>query len=334
MRKVLLGIARASRRRNEVNEEISPAEINEVFHQASGFTPLDEASSILQRLPYLGRVSSGSGNRRFVDDYAKSGLRGVALIEAFMTSDKAVSYDRYEKPVGPFGAKFLGARGLIGAEAEKYVKLCISRGNAQISADYLCSVVENAAEAVDLSQIRVTNASIDRLELVDLQISGLHVSDTFFEFLNLDGVEFIDSSFENCAFQHIAGASDQSKLPPAFSDSCNFDGFSSTDNVARISELPLSDAQKTLVAIIRKLFFQPGRGRKEEALLRGTTSYWDHKAAGNAVRYMLANSIITEVPGNQGKLYIPNRKFTRRMSKIRSLLRNCDDELWGVVSQV
>lgn len=334
LRKVLLGIARASRRRNEVNEEISPAEINEVFHQASGFTPLDEASSILQRLPYLGRVSSGSGNRRFVDDYAKSGLRGVALIEAFMTSDKAVSYDRYEKPVGPFGAKFLGARGLIGAEAEKYVKLCISRGNTQISADYLCSVVENAAEAVDLSQIRVTNASIDRLELVDLQISGLHVSDTFFEFLNLDGVEFIDSSFENCAFQHIAGASDQSKLPPAFSDSCNFDGFSSTDNVARISELPLSDAQKTLVAIIRKLFFQPGRGRKEEALLRGTTSYWDHKAAGNAVRYMLANSIITEVPGNQGKLYIPNRKFTRRMSKIRSLLRNCDDELWGVVSQV
>ncbi|MCE8442401.1 AAA family ATPase, partial [Rhodovulum sulfidophilum] len=33
LRKVLLGIATASRRRNEVNEEISPVEINEVFHK-------------------------------------------------------------------------------------------------------------------------------------------------------------------------------------------------------------------------------------------------------------------------------------------------------------
>lgn len=333
LRKVLLGIAKASRRKNEANEEISPVEINEVFHQVSGFTPLDEASSILQRLPYLGRVSSGSGNRRFVDDYAKSGLRGIALIEAFMTSDRTVSDDRYEKPVGPFGAKFLGAHGLIGDEAEKYARLCNARGNTQISADYLCSVVESSAESVDFSQVRVTSASIDRLELVDLQVSGLHVSNTFFELLNLDGVEFINSSFEDCAFQHITGASDKSRLPSAFSDSCDFDGFSSSDNVARISELPLSNAQKTLVAIIRKLFFQPGSGRKEEALLRGTSSYWDGAAADVAVRYMLTNGIISEAPGDRGKLYIPNRKFTRRMGKIRSLLRNCNDDLWRVVSQ-
>jgi hypothetical protein len=333
LRKVLLGIAQASRRRNEVNEEVSPLEINEVFHRVSGFTPLDEASSILQRLPYLGRVSSGSGNRRFVDDYAKSGLRGVALTEAFMTSDRAVADDRFEKPVGPFGAKFLGAHNLIGAEAEKYVRLCNSRGNTQIAADYLCSVVQVATESIDFSQVRVTNASIDRLELVDLQISGLHVSDTFFELLQLDGADFIASSFDNCAFQHVIGVSDRSGLPSAFSDTCDFDGFSSADNIARISELPLSNAQKTLVAIIRKLFFQPGRGRKEEALLRGTSSYWDREAADEAVRYMLANGIITEAPGDRGKLYIPNRRFMRRMGKIRSLLRNCDDELWGVVSR-
>ncbi|MCE8438559.1 hypothetical protein, partial [Rhodovulum sulfidophilum] len=305
----------------------------EVFHKVSGFAPLDEASSILQRLPYLGRVGSGSANRRFVDDYAKSGLRGVALIEAFMTSDKSVADDNYKKPVGPFGAKFLVAHGLIGTEAEKYAKLCTSRGNTQIAADYLCSAIEGAAESINFSQVQVTNASIDRLEFVDLRVSGLHVSDTFFELLNLDGAEFIESSFENCAFQHISGVSDRSKLPPAFSDSCDFDGFSSADNVSRISELPLSNAQKTLVAIIRKLFFQPGSGRKEEALLRGTSSYWDRVAADSAVRYMLANDIISEVPGNRGKLYIPNRKFTRRMGMIRSLLRNCGDELWDVVSQ-
>ena len=329
----LLGIAKASRRRNEINEEISPVEINEVFYEASGFTPLDEASSILQRLPYLGRVGSGSGNRRFVDDYAKSGLRGVALIEAFMASDKDVANDSYKKPVGQFGVKFLGAHRLIGAEAEKYVKLCNSRGNTQIAADYLCSVIEYAFESVDFSQVRVFNASIDKLEIVDLEVSSLNVSDTFFEMLCLDGANFSSSSFENCAFQHITGVSDKRRLPSAFSDNCAFDEFSSTDNAARISELPLTDAQKTLVAIIRKLFFQPGSGRKEGALLRGTSGYWDRAAADKSVRYMLANGIITEAPGNQGRLYVPNRKFTARMGRIRSLLRNCGDELWEIVSQ-
>ncbi|QDL91526.1 hypothetical protein FDP22_06855 [Paroceanicella profunda] len=334
LRKVLLEIAKASRRKNEFNEEISPLEINEAFHQVSGFMPLDEASSILQRLPYLGRVSSGSGNRRFVDDYAKSGLRGVALVEAFRTSDKAVAEDLYRKPVGPFGAKFLFAHALIGSEAEKYCRLCNSRGNMQIAADYLCSAIEAASGSIDFSQVTIRNASIDRLELSDLKISGLHVSGTFFEVLHLDGAFFIDSNFSNCAFQQIIGVSDKVRLPSAFSDDCDFDGFSSADNVARISELPLSNGHKTLVAIIRKLFFQPGSGRKEEALLRGASSYWDRAAATEAVRYMLTNDIITEAPGDHGKLYIPNRKFTRRMGRIRSLLRNCDDELWNVVSRV
>lgn len=176
LRKVLLGIAKSSRRRNEVNEEISPIEINEAFHQASGLTPLDEASSILQRLPYLGRVSSGSGNRRFVDDYAKSGLRGMALTEAFSTSDKSVADDNYQKPVGQFGAKFLGAHSLIGADAQKYARLCNSRGNTQIAADYLCSLIEASADSIDLSHLPIINASIDKLELVDLTIVGLDMS--------------------------------------------------------------------------------------------------------------------------------------------------------------
>ena len=332
LRKVLLGIAQVSRRRNEVNEEVTPSEINDVFHKVSGLTPLDEASSILQRIPYLGRVASGSGNRRFVDDYAKSGLRGVALAEAFSTSDKSVADDRYAKPVGPFGSKFLGAHGLVGNEGVKYSRLCNSRGNTQIAADYLCSAVEIAGDAIDLTGVPIFNATIDRLEMVDLEVSGLKVTDCFFKDLHLEGVSFQDSSFESCFFDHIAGVSDRTRLPSSFAESCEFESFSSAENVARISELPLTDAQKTLVAIIRKLFFQPGSGRKEEALLRGTSKYWDREAAQKIVSYMLAHDIANEAPGDRGKLYIPNRKFTRRMGRIRSLLKNCEDELWILVS--
>lgn len=332
LRKVLLGIAATSRKKNETYEEITPSEINTVFTRASGFSPLDEAATILQRLPYLGRVSSGSGNRRFVDDYAKSGLCGIALSDAVAVADKDVAAERYAKPLGAFGAKFLGVKHLIGSDTEKYVKLCTARGNTQIAADYLCSLVEVSNETLDFSGMDVVEASIDTLELVDVLVRGLNLSETFVETLQLDGATFEESHFTDSVFQHVVGVADAEKLPDCFSKNCVYGDFSSVENVARISELPLSDRQKTLVAIVRKLFFQPGSGRMEEALLRGTSKYWDRPAAESVVRYMLANDIISEAQGKRGKLYIPNRKFTRRMGRLRSLLGNSNDELWDLVS--
>lgn len=331
LRGVLLGIASISRTKEEAFEEIAPPEINEIFTEVSGFSPLDEAATILQRLPYLGRVSSGSGNRRFIDDYAKSGLCGIALAEAFEKSNRKVAAARYVKPVGSFGAKFLGAKNLIGPDSVKYAKLCIAHGNAQVAADYLCSLVAVSTGQVDISGVDVINSSIDHLQLSDLEINGLSMSSTHVKKLELDGAKFTKSSIKDCIFEHVVGVSDASRLPDCFDKSCEFGDFSSVENVARISELPLSNGQKTLVAIIRKLFFQPGRGRMEEALLRGTSSYWDDAAAQAVVRYMLRSGIIVESQGRHGVLYVPDRKHTRRMGRIRSLLGNCNDELWSLV---
>lgn len=332
LRKVLLGIAETSRKKNEAYEEITPSEINAVFTKVSGFSPLDEAASILQRLPYLGRVSSGSGNRRFVDEYAKSGLCGIALADAFSVSNRDVAAERYVKPLGSFGAKFLGAKRLIGSDAEKYVKLCTSRGNTQIAADYLCSLIETSSETIDFTGIDVLQANIDYLHLIDIVVIGLNLTETFVETLHLDGAKFEKTQFSDSVFQHVIGVADANRLPNCFKDTCEYGDFSSVENVSRISELPLSNRQKTLVAIIRKLFFQPGSGRMEEALLRGTSRYWDRAAAEQVVRYMLANEIISEAQGNRGKLYVPNRKFTRRMGRLRSLLGNSNDDLWDLVS--
>jgi hypothetical protein len=94
----------------------------------------------------------------------------------------------------------------------------------------------------------------------------------------------------------------------------------------------LNDKHKTLVAIVKKLFFQPGSGRKEGALLRGATKYWDVNTAQATLGYMVRENIVSIAPGKQGKLYIPNRVFTRRMSKLCSLLSNSDDELWKMFS--
>lgn len=293
---------------------------------------MDEASSILQRLPYLGRVGSGSPNRRFVDDYAKSGLRGLALVEAFKKSDRVVAKDKYNRPLGEFGSKFLSSNGLIGKEAEKYVKYCNSHGNVQIAGDYLCSVIQCCEGELDFSGTPVMRAGIDKLDLSDIRVRGLNISNSYIEELVLQDTEFVSSVFQECIIPKITGVSDAAKLPEAFMPDCLLENFDPVDNVSRISELPLSDSQKTLIAIINKLFFQPGRGRMEEALLRGTVKYWDKKAAGEVISYMRSNSIINVVQGNRGDLYVPNRRFMRRMGQIRSLMANSNDDLWKIVS--
>ena len=329
---MLLGLASESRKKNEENEEVTTAEINSVFTKVSGFTPLDEASSILQRLPYLGRVSSGSGNRRFVDEYAKSGLRGISLALAFSTSNKEVAAESYKKPVGRFGAKFLQHKGLIGPDSVKYVNLCSSRGNTQVAADYLVSLVESASESISLAETPINRASIDMLDLSDIEIIGLNMSETFVENIVLDGTSFVNSHIDNSVFNKVIGLTDKNGVPSCFDENCDFGEFSSVENISRISDLPLNDAQKTLIAIVRKLFFQPGSGRMEEALLRGTSRYWDRGAAQKIIAYMQANDIISEVQGNRGRLYIPNRKHMSRMGRLRSLLSNSNDEMWSLVS--
>ncbi|WP_281985117.1 hypothetical protein [Thalassorhabdomicrobium marinisediminis] len=329
---ILLELSKICRRGSDVNQELTPAEINDTFYSVSGFSPMDEASSILQRLPYLGRVSSGSGNRRFVDDYAQSGLEGYSLTRAFTTFNKDVSHDVYKKPLGQFGIKFLGAHGLIGEDAEKYVRFCNSKGNTQIAADYLCSKVDASEEEINCKGFDVFRANILELDLSERHIKGLSLSDVHLHKVILNETQFEQCAIQDCILETVVGASDADHLPECFDDSCLFENFSSVDNVSRISELALTDSQKTLIAIIRKLFFQPGRGRKEEALLRGTSKYWDAKTAQEIVRYMQSNGIIFEAPGDRGKLFIPNRKHMRRMGNIISMLGSCDDVLWDLAS--
>lgn len=330
--KILQGISRVLRQKSDLKEEITPLEENKVFHDISGYSPADETASTLQRLPYLGRVDSGSGNRRFIDSYASSGICGIDLCEAFLINDETIASTKYHKPLGIFGSRFLGAKGLLGEGAKKYVRLCSARGNSQIAADYVCSEISHSSESVDLSNMPIADAVFEELSLSDIEVKKLILNNCFIEKMRVDGAIFIDCRITNCAIISLEGISDRSKLPEAFDGSCEIESFSSTDNVARISELPLGNKHKTLVAIIKKLFFQPGSGRKEDALLRGASKYWDSDAAEAVLGYLVRENIVLIAPGKQGKLYIPNRSYARRMSNLCSLLSNSDDDLWRIVS--
>lgn len=332
LKDVLLNLAVRTRSKIGI-DEISPAEINEAFFEVSGHTPLDESAVMLQRLPYLGRVGSGNPNRMFIDDYAKSGLRGLALVTAFHANDKRNLSMRWPKPVGNFGAKVISSKISNWDGAWKYARLCESHGNSQVLTDFICASLEQQRDDYDFAGLNISSSTAETLDLSGKSIKNLLVLDSFIQNLELEDVELVNCKFAETDFRNIAGVASEAALPDSFHSTCMFGSFTDLSSSSRISSLPISNQHKTLLMIVQKLFFQRGRGRKEDALLRGSSNFWDERAAVATLQFMKKHDIIIEAPGRSGLLYIPRLTQKARMRKLRDGMSTCGDELWDVVSR-
>ncbi|PDT20052.1 hypothetical protein [Rhizobium hidalgonense] len=331
LKDVLLNLAERTREKAG-DEELSPHEINEAFFEVSGHTPLDESAIILQRLPYLGRVGSGNPNRVFIDDYAKSGLKGISLLQAIFSGDKSLQKKRWEKSVGAFGAKIVGTKISNWSDARKFARQCEIHGNSQVSADLVCSELSRDEERHDFSGVTISNAFLDTLDLAGKTVDGLILVDSFIRALDLEDSNLRNCKFAECDFDQVSGVASKEAMPPSFEKTCVFGRFLDLENSARISKLPLSDQHKTLLVIIQKLFFQRGRGRKEDALLRGSSGFWDKAAADKILQYMKKYGIVIEAPGRNGILYIPQLSHRGRMKRIKEGMSTSHDDLWDLVS--
>lgn len=327
---VLLNLAVRTRSKND-SEELSPTEINEAFYEVSGHTPLDESAVMLQRLPYLGRVGSGNPNRAFIDDYAKSGLRGLSLVSSLYSNDKKLLSARWHKPLGDFGARVVAARVAHWADARKYSRLCASHDNVQIMCDFICSELEESREMHDFSGLEMKSSHAQSLDFSNKVVKNLRIENCIIESIELEDCEFDECIFIESEFKNVSGVASKQALPKCFDNSCEYKLFTDLDASSRIGSLPISDKHKTLIMIVQKLFFQRGRARKEEALLRGSSQFWDKDAAHTYIQYMKKNGIIKEAPGKSGKLYVPQLAHKARMRRIKDGMSTCGDELWGLV---
>jgi hypothetical protein len=121
---------------------------------------------------------------------------------------------------------------------------------------------------------------------------------------------------------------------PSWIKKCSISNQTQLDTVARIKKSQLNPAEMILVNILRKVFFQPGNGRKEEALLRGLGQYGDAKMQGKVISILKSRSFISEFPGDSGKLYIPERSKMARAGRMISQLQQSTDEVWLEVSNI
>ncbi|MGM9472476.1 hypothetical protein ACS5PJ_10770 [Pseudarthrobacter sp. YS3] len=332
VKRILLHLAQSSRIQSAVAETLSAAEINQAFYLVAGFAPIDESSVLLQRLPYLGRVGSGSSDRIFIDDYAKNGLRGLAMNDTFSQSDPDIARQRWQQPLDNFGLRVWAQNLPADQSPLKYVRQCVNHGNVQAAADFVAARLLQDRDACDFEGLSVDGGAITELRLVEKFVSKLSLTNIFFDTIIIEDAKFSDVWIDDCIIRELEGVSSRDALPDAFGPLCEVGEIRYSLTASRISTLNLTNGQKTLLAMIKKLFFQPGSGRKEEALLRGTEAYWDESCAHSALNYMEREQIIRKIKGNRGWVYVPRRQYMTRMGAIVESQKVSTDPLWELIS--
>ncbi len=183
-----------------------------------------------------------------------------------------VATEKWLQPVGKFGIKIVSSKITPNDTIGNFIKYCINYGNSQIACDYIQLCLSIGHGTVDYRGLSVSDGTFDELSFVDVTVKNLSMSSIYIGKMEVDNAFFKSVNITECAVGEVIGIGSADKLPDVFHD-CSFENFKGAFTISRISELGISNGQKTLLAIIKKLFFQPGAGRQEEALLRGAENY-------------------------------------------------------------
>ena len=339
IKQILILLARKTRKKNLDIGPITLQDLSDAFVDAVGVQPNDESAIMLQRLPAIGRVDADSSDRQFLDVFILNGLRVEDIIQIQRNSDQRILDEAWQNPLDANGCAILSEyirkeekrNGVFLALASQAAK----HKNGVLAADIVSTLLlAEDSSAIDFKNICISNAFFKNLCMEGRQISNLYIEDSIIDYLDITNASFCDNSaIAECEIDKIVGISSEKGLPAQIRD-CRIDNFESFSTVSRIKRAKLSAPQKILVTIIKKIFFQPGNGRKEEALLRGLGAINDKRYAEKILNKLLDENIIRKHKGDEGYIYSPQRKYAARMDGIITQLTMSEDEIWIYVSNL
>lgn len=335
--RIFIQLARMTRNKPADVGPISLSELQTAFEIVTGASPVEEASVMLQRLSCLGRASSESSDRNFVDIYILDGLRAKDVINICKLSNdefqRQTSID-WRNPLDDLGQRILAADNRISDSSKiDFAGRALKRGNKVFASDICASLFQGSGSGVDFRNFELHDGSINILRLSERTVRNIKIRECIigeiaFPILNCMGVEIVD-----CVVERASGVSNVGGLPNWITTT-NIERFDSVENVSRIRRASLSPAQIVLTTIIKKTFFQPGAGRKEEALLRGLGQVASKSVATKVLKTMIAEGLLRAFKGKEGLVYAPERSKAGRMQEIMDELTNSNDPLWRTISEI
>lgn len=335
VKQVLIKLASLTRTKPQNIGPITEAEVVNIFHDVTGTYPNEQSTVMLQRLPGLGRVSSDTGDRNFVDGFVLDGLRALDLSLMIQGSDKNLSDQKWLNPLQRLGISVLSyemsENNLIGLLIS-YVKQSIKRDieNKISISDSLSAIGVSSLNDVDFQGAVFHEPHFGHLSFEDSGIYNIDFIDGVFETLCLGKIDPTNVKIKNCIIEKLIGVSSNTGVPP-WIEGCEINSFESVDTLTAIKNSGLSKSQTILVSILIKVYRQAGNGRLEHTLTKGLT-HVDKKSLGQILHYLVQNGYLLTSKDKGETIYKPVRKFQGRIEKILVELDRSEDEIWDHIS--
>lgn len=334
VRHILMNLAQATREGDSYLGRLSVRDVREAYELAIQDTPDQAGEQMLMRLCTLGRVAPASPERQFVDSYIVDGLRADALVRSIDMQENKIANRKWRQPISRFGWELLHDS-LVKLDKDglfKSMLAALSRGtNDQAYAEVLSTLLAHTGPAMDAGGYQISDCDIYLLKIGQRKFSNLAIKRSYIRNLELlPEADEHTSTLElfDCQIIDLYGISSEIGLPKWIRQS-EIERYDSLSNANRIKNSSLGAAHALFLAVIHKIFFQPGSGREEKALLKGGFGQkYDPKLLARILSVLLREKLIEKMQGDDGHVYMPNRKYTRRMAAIKGQLALSGDALW------
>lgn len=338
IKQVLLYLANMTRIAKNNIGPITQSDLSNAFEKVTGIQPNDETAIMLQRLPSIGRISADSPDRQFLDTFILDGLRAEAIIQDVKNWDQTWVSCSWCNPLDLVGYQIL-SKYISKDEKSINAFLTIARNAANsenkiLASDIVAAMSYLDMEYLDFKDLYISNGYFTNLSFEGKIVKGLDIYDSIILRLDLTNSRLDDTVLiRDCIISSIFGIASHKSIPPQISD-CEVETFETLATTTIIKKAKLTTSQKVFVAMIRKIFFQPGAGRKEEALLRGMGMLANKRCAEKILNKLLDEEIVTRHKGDEGYIYKPVRSETARIDKLLTDLTLSNDPLWAIISDI
>lgn len=336
IKNVLLYLAEFTRSSTSNMGPISQRDLSDAFESAAGFSPSDESAIMLQRLPSLGRISADSPDRQFLDGFILNGLRAENIIQLSKSWNVATFSSEWKYPLDRTGLSILSE--YISKDEKRpdsfisMARNASAAANKVLAADIVSALCLLDTDCLDYKDLYISDAYFSYLSFEGKEINRLTITDSCIERIDLTNSKFLDQvQIKNCIISTVYGVSSSESLPEQII-ACEIENYEALATTALIKRANLSVSQKLLVEMLRKIFFQPGAGRKEAALLRGMGVSPNKQLGEKILGKLLDEKIVTRHKGDEGYIYKPQRSQAGRIKKITTDLTLSKDPLWLSVS--
>lgn len=319
-------------------------ELAEAYRLETGQMAGEGVLMQLQRLPGLTPREQDPTARSFIDEDVLAALQGSAVARFVLENAETVDWRAGRRWLSSLSARGIAMAAYLlrkaRADVSTVIGVCLRASRqggkvyeSQVAADCLLVAAEMAREQghLDGRGLLLDGILLGVLDLEDLEIKDVSIENSFIEEVIL-GPRSLETGAQirECVIQKVSGVSSAAALPVGNFQGCTIEAFDDLSTNSAVVRSDLPPPIKALVTILRKLYLQPGAGRKISAFTNGVPPGRIRDSVDSVLGILESEGVVTIV----NQVAHPVRRQQQRIMQILDLTYLSKDSIVERVKRI